>query len=65
MTSQEKSNGTLSEDSQRMLDSLRKAARNALERKRKLGQYAVVWENGKPLLIGADAPQPIDQMKES
>ncbi len=65
MSRQEKHNATLSEDSQQMLDSLRKAARNALARKRKLGQYAVVWENNRPVLIGADAPQNDKPAQES
>lgn len=36
---------------------LRSAVAEALERKRRLGQYAVVWQNGKPALIGDDAPE--------
>jgi hypothetical protein len=31
------------------LEALRKAANNALERKERLGQYAVVWRDGKPV----------------
>jgi len=38
-----------------MLDSLKTAVANALEKKRRLGQYAVVWKNGKPVRIdGSD-----------
>jgi hypothetical protein len=37
-----------------MLDALRKAVTKALDRKKRLGQYAVVWENGKPVKIGED-----------
>ncbi len=44
-----------SADGQRMLESLRQAVGKALERKRRLGQYAVVWRHGKPLVINADA----------
>lgn len=44
-----------SADGQRMLESLRLAVGKALERKRRLGQYAVVWRHGKPLVINADA----------
>lgn len=49
--------GSLAPDTQRMLDSLRQAVNNALEKKKRLGQYAVFWENGKPVLVGEDAPQ--------
>jgi hypothetical protein len=43
-------------DTQQMLDSLKQAVAQALEKKKRLGQYAVMWENGKPVLIGEDAP---------
>lgn len=46
----------LSPDTQEMLDCLRNAVADALERKRRLGQYAVFWQDGKPVLIGEDAP---------
>ncbi|WP_444679105.1 hypothetical protein [Halomonas sp. E19] len=39
-----------------MLDSLRTAVADTLERKRRLGQYAVIWQDGKPVLVGEDAP---------
>lgn len=50
-------------DTQEMLDSLRTAVAETLERKRRLGQYAVIWQDGKPVLVGDDAPaqQPGDQ----
>ena len=35
-----------------MLKALQNAVSNSLERKQKLGQYAVVWEDGRPVLIG-------------
>jgi len=35
-----------SPDTQAILDCLRKTAHETLDRKRRLGQYAVVWENG-------------------
>lgn len=47
----------LSPDTQEMPDSLRNAVADALERKRRLGQYAVFWQDGQPVLIGEDAPQ--------
>lgn len=34
-----------------MLGSLRQAVAQALERKRRLGQYAVVWRQGQPLIV--------------
>ncbi|BCB08871.1 hypothetical protein HHSLTHF2_27610 [Vreelandella venusta] len=53
----------LAPDTQEMLDSLRTAVAETLERKRRLGQYAVIWQDGKPVLVGDDAPahQPGDQ----
>ncbi len=47
----------LSPDTQEMLDSLRATAAETLERKRRLGHYAVGWQDGKPVLIGEDAPE--------
>ncbi|MCE8019251.1 hypothetical protein HOP51_03830 [Halomonas sp. MCCC 1A11036] len=47
----------LSPDTQEMLDSLRAAVAETLERKRRLGHYAVIWQDGKPVLIGDDAPE--------
>lgn len=46
----------MSPDTQKTLDCLRKVAADTLERKRRLGHYAVIWRDGKPLLIGDDAP---------
>lgn len=46
-----------SAQAQAMLQALRSAVDKSLERKRKLGQYAVIWQNGQPLQIGADAPK--------
>ena len=48
---------TPSKESQVILDSLQKAVTQALEKKRRLGQYAVVWRDGKPVMIGEDAPK--------
>lgn len=41
----------LAEDDRRMLESLNKSVRDALERKRRLGQYAIVWRDGRPQRI--------------
>lgn len=47
---------TPSPEGERQLESLRRAVTDALERKRRLGQYAVVWQDGKPVKLGDDAP---------
>ena len=39
-----------------VLDTLKRAVAEALERKRRLGQYAVVWREGHAVCIGPDAP---------
>jgi hypothetical protein len=46
-----------SEKSQIILSALKKAVTHALEKKRKLGQYAVVWEDDKVVYKGEDAPK--------
>ena len=38
------------------LNALKGAVAEALERKRRLGQYAVVWREGRAVCIGPDAP---------
>jgi hypothetical protein len=45
-----------SEESKLILESLRKAVAKDLEKKRRLGQYAVIWRDGRPVFIGEDAP---------
>lgn len=40
--------------SQRVKEVLGRAVAEALERKRRLGQYAVVFENGRPVRIEPD-----------
>lgn len=45
-----------SDDSQQMLDALRLAVARALDVKRRLGHYAVLWKDGRPVLVGPDAP---------
>lgn len=44
-------------DGQVALETLQKAVRQALEKKKKLGQYAVIWHDGKPVMTGDDAPE--------
>ena len=52
---------TLSADDQRALDALRSAVAEALERKRRLGQYAVIWLDGQVVRIEPEqdtSPEP-------
>jgi hypothetical protein len=37
------------------LEALRRAVGKALEKKRRLGQYAVTWQHDKPVVAGEDA----------
>lgn len=46
-----------SAQAQTMLRTLQNAVAKNLEKKQKLGQYAVVWQNGRPVQTGADAPK--------
>ena len=48
--------GVTPED-QTILDALRHAVAETLDRKQRLGQYAVVWRDGRPVLIGEELPQ--------
>jgi len=41
----------LSEEGQLALEALQRAVKNALDRKKRLGQYAVIWQDGKPKII--------------
>lgn len=43
-------------EGQRQLETLRQAVGKTLDKKRRLGQYAVTWRDGKPVLSGEDAP---------
>jgi len=45
---------TPSQDSQAMLDTLRTAVNKTLDKKKRLGQYAVVWSDDKAVFIGTD-----------
>jgi hypothetical protein len=47
----------LSAKGQEELATLQKAVAQALDRKKRLGQYAVVWKDNKPIMIGEDAPK--------
>lgn len=48
--------GTPSPEGRQLLETLRQSVAKTLERKRRLGQYAVIWQNGKPVVTGEDAP---------
>lgn len=52
-------------DTQAMLDSLRHAVAKTLDRKRRLGHYAVLWDGNKPVLVGEDAPVQLTVRKSS
>lgn len=45
-------------EGQELLDTLRQSVAKTLEKKRRLGQYAVIWQKGKPVMTGEDAPRP-------
>lgn len=51
-----------SPEGQRQLETLRQAVGKTLEKKRRLGQYAVTWENGRPVVKGEDAPEPTEKV---
>lgn len=51
-----------SQKSQKILSSLEHAVDTALEKKRKLGQYAIVWDGGKVVRLGMNSPEWHDDM---
>lgn len=52
-------------DTQKILETLRQVAAATLERKRRLGHYAVIWRNGRPMAIGEDAPTDYTQDRQT
>jgi hypothetical protein len=46
-----------SDEGKQLLETLRQAVGKTLEKKRRLGQYAVTWQDGKPVVTGEDAPR--------
>lgn len=48
---------TASREGQRALETLQKAVKQTLEKKKRLGQYAVTWQDGKPVITGDDVPE--------
>jgi len=49
---------TMSTEDQQALDALRNAVAEALDRKRRLGQYAVIWRDGRAVRIGPEEEVP-------
>ena len=45
------------------LAALQRAVSRALDRKRRLGQYAVFWQDGRVVFDGPDAP--VDEMRST
>ena len=45
----------ISPKEQLILDCLTNAVTEALERKRRLGQYAVVWRDGQPVILKGES----------
>ncbi|TEA80001.1 hypothetical protein ERE07_03475 [Allopusillimonas ginsengisoli] len=43
-------------DDRKILESLQRSVAKALDRKRRLGQYAVVWKDGEVSYIGPNPP---------
>jgi len=56
---------TLSADDLRALDALRNAVAEALERKRRLGQYAVIWRDGRVVRIEPQPSEPSWRVDQS
>lgn len=48
---------TLSAEGRKALEALRRSVAQALDRKRRLGHYVVIWKDGKPLATGDDLPR--------
>ena len=60
----EQFNSTPDPDTQAMLECLRQTAEKTLERKRRLGHYAIIWKNNAPIAIGEDAPIELQEQKQ-
>ncbi len=46
----------------KMLESLQRAVAQSLEKKRALGQYAVIWSDNRPAFIGNDSHSPSSKL---
>jgi len=49
-------NSNIPDRTQQTLAMLKQVAAETLDRKRRLGHYAVIWQDGKAIAIGEDAP---------
>lgn len=49
-------NSTPDPNTQAMWECLQRAVTKTLDRKRRLGHYAVLWDGQHPVLVGEDAP---------
>ena len=58
MTSTTTPQASPSDYGRQLLEALGQSVAKALDTMRRLGHYAVTWQNGKPLLAGDDAPPP-------
>lgn len=56
---------TIPDRTLKTLQVLRQVAAKTLDKKRRLGHYAVIWRDGKAIALGDDAPQEADQSKMS
>ena len=56
-----------SPEGRRQLDTLHQAVGKTLERKRRLGQYAVIWQDGKAvaILVGDTPTQSLDNKRNA
>ncbi|MCF7990498.1 MAG: hypothetical protein K9M02_08655 [Thiohalocapsa sp.] len=57
--------GEPSAEAIRTLNALRKAVQQKLDEKRRLGHYYVIWQDGRPVFIGDDAPDVGDAIDET
>jgi|CXWL01.1.fsa_nt_gi hypothetical protein len=46
-----------SAEAKTILKALQQAVAKNLEKKQRLGQYAVMWQNGRSIQVGDDAPK--------
>jgi hypothetical protein len=55
----------LSIEDQQALNALRHAVAEALDRKRRLGQYAVIWRDGRVVRVEAEAIASLEKPGQS
>ena len=56
---------SIDSENKEILSALKKAVTEALEKKRRLGQYAVVWQNGRPAIIQNNAEKLVRETSAS